>query len=194
MGNFGNIDHKKADGDSIVSAKPGVHRNCIYVSTELKETPNSQIITILFEDENKNPVPLTYWDPKENADKEKNLFLSLSHFLQRYITIEQLNQAGDMDFKGLYEFIKRTLDGKKAAKIKVAIKILGSVYNGNANSSQPGYTPYIYTEKEMEGGKVLSISPKESASIAEYFQHISATPTPEAQIEDKVDEKVADDF
>ena len=176
------------DGLSIASLAPG-----IYEGYELKEvklerttkadgTQGKQILTFLF-DGPKGPHQHTEYevddaDATKKASKEANVFKRVAHIATKYVNRSVVDSANFNTFAELGQFIVNTLS-PVIKGVKVNIKVMGNVYNGEAKSSFAGYPPFI-SRPGAADYKPLFFSDRENAENAKYFNHVnSATPDKE---------------
>lgn len=173
------------DGLSIASLPPG-----IYEGYELKEvkaerttksdgTQGKQIITFLF-DGPKGPHQHTEYevddaDATKKASKEANLFKRVAHIMTKYVNRTVVDSATFNTFGELSTWVVNTLT--PAIKgVKVNLKIMGNVYNGEARSAFAGYPPFIARPGAADY-KPLFFSDRENAENNKYFNHVNnATP------------------
>ena len=176
------------DGLSIASLPPG-----IYKGYELKEvkaerttkadgTQGTQIITFLFDGPN-GPHQHTEYEVNDNdvakkASKEANLFKRVAHIMTKYVSRTVVDAASFATFGELSTWVVTTL-APVTKGIKVDIKVMGNVYNGEAKSNFPGYPPFIARPDQPEY-KPLFFSDRENAENNKYANHMNnATPDQE---------------
>lgn len=174
------------DGISIPSLAPG-----IYKDYELKEvkfdnttkgdgTKGKQIITFLFDGPQGSHQHTEYEvDPNDAKAESKgaNLFKRVGHIMSKYVDKNLILSQKFTDFATLGNWVVNTLNPVKTG-VKVEIKVMGNVYNGEARAAFPGYPPFIARPGHAEY-KSLAMTANENAENKKYHDHLNATPDTE---------------
>lgn len=176
------------DGLSIASLAPGIYEN--YELSEVKSerttkadgTTGKQILTFLFDGPNGQHQHTEYevdvTDAKRES-KEANLFKRVAHIMTKYVTRQVVDAGNFSNFTDLANWVVATLAPQTFKGVKVSIKVLGNVYNGEARANFPGYPPFIARPGHAEY-KQLFFSDRENAENGRYFNHVNnATPDQE---------------
>lgn len=173
------------DGLSIASLPPG-----IYEGYELKEvkkekttksdgTTGKNILTFLF-DGPKGPHQHTEYEvdatDEKKDSKEVNAFKRVAHIITKFVPRTVVDNATFNTFEEFATFVVNTLNPSVTNGVKLNIKVMGNVYNGEARSSFPGYPPFIARPGHTDY-KPLFFSDKENAENNKYYNHVNnATP------------------
>lgn len=175
------------DGLNIPSLPPGIYKD--YKLTDVKKdvtTPKdggegTKILTFLFEGA-EGAYQYTEYDIKSDDakkdDKEANMVKRIGHILRQFgipqATLDAMPEH--VSFEAYQNWIMATL-GQSYVGVPLQMKIIGSVYQGNAKSGFPGYIPFLASGKA--GTTTLSFTPKESSGNNAYNSHNNNTPDKE---------------
>lgn len=189
------------DGLSIASLAPGIYKDYELKEIKFENTTKAdgsagkEILTFLF-DGPQGPHQHTEYeiasdDPKVES-KSANLFKRVGHIMSKFVPRATVDSFGGGDFKTLSNWVVNTLNPVKAG-VKVEIKVLGNVYNGEARSNFPGYPPFI-ARTGASDYKPLAFSANENTENRKYAEFQNATPDTEQDVTSSGGGKVDTDF
>lgn len=176
------------EGLSIASLPPGIYKEMVLKTVKAEKTTKNDgtqgknIITFLFDGpqgaHQHTEFEVSDTDPKADS-KKANLSKRVSHIMTKFIPKTAIESVMHENFEGYAAWVAATLNPSVTANKKVEIKIIGSVYNGEARSNFPGYVPFVANPAQSEY-KPLSFSANEIKSNDEYFNHVSGSPDTES--------------
>lgn len=176
------------DGLNIPSLPPGIYND--YKLTDIKKdrtTPSgggegTLILTFTF-DGKEGPFQHTEYDIKADdakaADKAANMVKRVGHILRQFnipqATLDSMPEHANFD--AYCNWIMATI-GQSYVGVPLMMKVIGSVYEGKARTSFPGYIPFLASGNA--GTKSLSFSANEKLGNDQWSKHQNSTPDTES--------------